>query len=222
MLKIVVYAILLIFALTAAFKLKSRIINGQSSERGQFPFYAFIGLIMNDTDVVKESEIMVRGCGGSILNERFILTAAHCMDGVYKLSIFLGSSTLDDINEESRIIFVVDKSNVHIHFEFEPINLHNDIALVQLDESIQFTNAIQPIKLATDHETDLIDRNLIAIGNGFVSETYKSAPVLKHTQLKIISLNECRRLLSFVGTRTTAFCAISLIGSSICHGDSGK
>lgn len=209
-------------AVTNTLRIKPRIVNGFSSEAGQFPFFVFIGLVMNDTESgIPESELSVRSCGGSILNEQWILTAAHCLVDVHKMAIYFGSSKLEDSNEKTRIIIVVDPKNVYLHPQFYRPSLYNDIALIRLDEPITFSEFIQPIKLADNSETDLIDSRVIAIGNGYMSETDEIAPILQWAPLTVISLNACRQIFPFVGSRTSVFCAGNLDEKSVCRGDSG-
>ena len=44
-----------------------KIVGGQDSDRGEFPF--MVSLKKGDKNI----------CGGSILNKRYIITAAHCV-----------------------------------------------------------------------------------------------------------------------------------------------
>lgn len=49
---------------------KGRIVGGYTAEEGQFPYMASLRLPQN-----------FHTCGGSILDEYWILTAAHCVYG---------------------------------------------------------------------------------------------------------------------------------------------
>lgn len=46
-----------------------RIINGKVAQPGQFPYY--VGVYID----------MAGFCGGSLINKKWVLTAAHCVDG---------------------------------------------------------------------------------------------------------------------------------------------
>lgn len=198
-----------LMVLSDAFKLQSRIISGFEAKTAQFPFYAFLGIDHNES--------YVKTCGGSIINEYFILTAAHCVYERKSIVIYLGSTELDDSEEKSRVKIIVDLNDVIIHPNFWKPGLHDDISLIRIQKPIKFSKTIQPIKLASDFRLDA-NVNVLAIGNGYINETYTIAPIL---QLTTISLDLCRKYFPFIGIRKNVICAGSMLKRSIATGDSG-
>lgn len=111
--------VLCVFALTAIANAKSlknaddielntRIVNGHNSTRGQFPHQALIFLnLPNGHQGV---------CGGSILDERWILTAGHCVDGVESFEVHLGALVTRNFTEAGRVVRRTNQSVLHPHY----------------------------------------------------------------------------------------------------------
>lgn len=55
------------------FKIDDRIFGGQEAAVGQFPYQVSLRFLM------EPASGFVHVCGGSIITNRFVLTAAHCM-----------------------------------------------------------------------------------------------------------------------------------------------
>lgn len=87
-------------------------------------------------------------CSGSILNNYWVITSAHCFRGSeYQVSIF------HQTEEGQRIIAKADPARVNIHPEWKPhdktmTNRANDLALVKTTHPIMFSDHVQPIKLS--------------------------------------------------------------------------
>ncbi|XP_046679806.1 phenoloxidase-activating factor 3-like [Homalodisca vitripennis] len=97
-------------------------------------------------------------CGGSIINDRYILTAAHCVESIQDMLVRLGeltrSTSVDCSKDKSRCAppaVYMDIEYVVIHpqfFYFGNVFPKHDIALLRLRHQIeQFNDFIRPICL---------------------------------------------------------------------------
>jgi hypothetical protein len=67
----------------------------------------------------------------------------------------------------------------------------NDIALIKLGKSVNYTNYISPICLPNDNETDYANSNATVIGWGKLTPSGTSATTLQELQLPIIDNDKC-------------------------------
>ena len=61
-----------------------RITNGEQAAVGQFPYQVGLSLTI--------SALSASWCGGSVISRDFVMTAAHCVDGVSKATIYYGAT----------------------------------------------------------------------------------------------------------------------------------
>ena len=89
-------------------------------------------------------------CGGSILSENYILTAAHCLDSIdlppNEVSFRGGSSNMHNGG------VVVYAENYTLHPLYDAKIFSNDVAIVKLAKPLKGIN-IQPIKLVDENFT---------------------------------------------------------------------
>ncbi|NXH93089.1 FA10 factor, partial [Edolisoma coerulescens] len=78
-------------------------------------------------------------CGGTILNEYFILTAAHCINQSKEIKVVVGEVDREK-KEQSETMHTVDKILVHSKFVAETYD--NDIALLKLKEPVRFSEYV--------------------------------------------------------------------------------
>lgn len=119
---------------TALPHIESRIVGGEDANAAQFPYMASIR---------RDSGIFM--CGAAIMRPRWILTAASCFEGLMHTDIFavVGTHLLSTGGISHQI------SSIQIHPRYTPAPLANDIALVQLDSPVIYTDFVQPIQPAS-------------------------------------------------------------------------
>ncbi|KFB35197.1 serine protease 14 [Anopheles sinensis] len=181
-------------------------------------------------------------CGGSLINERYVLTAAHCVTSLshgWKVHrVRLGewdlSSNPDCIQHTGNTVVEVCNSSP-IDMDIETIvvhsgythakTYHNDIALIRMARDVNFSLSVQPICLPLpkriiniNHE----DTSTIAVGWGR-TETGHASQVKMKVDLIVQSLEECKLLYESKGASLmdTQMCVGGMDRKDTCTGDSG-
>ncbi|XP_054733965.1 brachyurin [Anastrepha obliqua] len=156
-------------------------------------------------------------CGGTLLDQRWILTAGHCTMGVTHFDIYLGALTIEDTAEMGSLVLRSNKFIVHERFN--PETAANDIALVKLPMDVAFTQRIQPASLPYTNRNDLLTgAKVVATGWGANNEMSNYNP-MQFTELRVISNTECAHEFDVV--TDGVLCAKGLRDETVCSGDSG-
>lgn len=114
---------------------ESRIINGNDAKEGQFPYQASLrNKFTNDNY-----------CGATILNNRFLLTAAHCCRGDHRTPKYVYAVVGALHQFSGGITMNVDKITSHGSFDYDIAK--NDIGLIRTTKEIIFNDKVQPIAL---------------------------------------------------------------------------
>ncbi|XP_017776960.1 PREDICTED: chymotrypsin-1-like [Nicrophorus vespilloides] len=183
---------------------ENRIVGGSEASEGEFPF------------MVSIRQGLGHVCGGSILDEYTILTAAHCVFGrpAYELNIIAGSLEWANGGQEHKVWHYV------IHQAYHPITLQNDVCIMKLETPIVFDHNIQPAVLASSPTP--ANQNLILPGWGFTSYPGTVSDVLLFFHLRSMSYDDCKALeMDREIVKDMHLCAYAGHGQGACHGDSG-
>lgn len=111
-----------------------RIVGGQETRRHQYPWMTVVQLAGRFY------------CGGSLINDLYVLTAAHCVEGVPPALITL---RFLEHNRSDSAATVLQRGAVRVksHELYNPRSFDNDIALVQLDRPLSFEAHMRPVCL---------------------------------------------------------------------------
>ncbi|CAG0920440.1 unnamed protein product [Notodromas monacha] len=185
-----------------------RVVGGEDAEPGQFPHqvtFQYYGSHL---------------CGGSVLDENTVITAAHCCD-IFSdpsgASIIAGNHLLEGSDSTEQAIDVAD---IIINADFG-FDLSNDICLLKLAEPLELNDAVQPIALPGDREEPEEGDILIASGWGTTSSGGNLPEVLQWVRVPYVNDNVCDNLNG--GVAESMICAGNVEdgGVDTCQGDSG-
>lgn len=162
-------------------------------------------------------------CGGSIISDWFVLTAAHCI--IDELSkIRLGDlNLLETTDDQYADNFEISEKIVHP--EYSRATHYNDIALIKLNNQVKFNINIRPVCLPVNR--NLIQNKLIATGWGRTGYFGKNSKKLLKVQLDYFTKEECGAVFKNQaslnqGILSTQLCYGSRTDSKdTCNGDSG-
>ncbi|XP_017050871.1 brachyurin [Drosophila ficusphila] len=190
--------------------IKGRIISGSQAKSGQFPWQV----------ILKRDEWDDLLCGASIINENWVLTAAHCTYGYSSIFLMFGSVDLNDENALN-----MTSTNIFVHPNYND-NLNNDVSLIRLPEPLTFSSTIQAIQLVTESQksNNFVGTVATVAGFGLMDDEYLDySQNLLYAQVQIINNGVCEPIFGTNVVLDSTMCAKGYEGSnmSICSGDSG-
>jgi len=186
-----------------------RIVGGTEAGIGEFPWQVSLRNFLSGIS---------HFCGGSIIHPSWILTAAHCLDGLtpiqYEVVAGQHNIHLPDIHEELRR---VDKGFLHPNYTWSDKEF--DIALVKLNSPLKFTDYIKNISM-----TEVFD---LPAGTPCVATVWGVteeggmflASNLQKVEIPLVSKDYCFDRYGFL-MRENMVCA-GEDGKDSCSGDSG-
>ncbi len=199
--------------LSRPISVQAQVVGGVNANKGEFPWQVLIypGSFQ---------------CGGSLINENWVVTAAHCLyDNNGRLfdedeiSVVLGEHNVN-INEGSEQQRSVRSYIVHPNYNSNTSD--SDLALIELDSPALFNAFVQPITLVGATEGNLLAARQLStiMGWGATSESGPSASILQKVSVPIVSLKTCRDAYSSSMVTSNMICAGETDKDS-CQGDSG-
>lgn len=214
------------------------IINGKPTKVGQWPWQVGLARRVENVDAPGEEKQWFLVCGGAVLTETWMVTAAHCVTEAGTTTVlppsdfrlyfgkYYRNDSLDDQWVQVRRV-----KNVHVYPDFNPVLYDGDLALVELDVPVQLTSRVQPVCLP-DTFSGMSDRHLqagtIGVVTGWgVDEKQEYSSTLLQADVPVVASKECEEDYRETGVAISVsgrmFCAGFKEGEKqdACSGDSG-
>lgn len=208
-----------------------RIYGGENADIDEFPWLALLQY---------ENRKLERkySCGGSLINQRYVITAAHCVIGEVErkegklVGVRLGeyntNTEIDCVQEDQEQICADPPIDAGIestlpHPQYDEASHAHDIALVRLSRTIQYTDFVKPVCLPlTDFRAS--NEGEVNYVTGFGRTLKGSRSVIKQKLgIKVYDHERCREKYATKNAVITAnqICAGGEFAKDSCHGDSG-
>ncbi|XP_017048705.1 serine protease 1 [Drosophila ficusphila] len=190
--------------------INGRITNGKDAVAGQFPYQ--VGLSFSSS----------KGswwCGGSIIGNEWVVTAAHCTDGATSVTINYGAT----VRTSPQFTQKVSSSDFIQHESYLSLTVRNDISLIKTP-SVSFSANVNKIALPaiSSSYSTYTGKTAVASGWGLTSDSATAvASHLQYTDLTVIENSVCQQTFGSLIVTSRVICVATPKGTSTCQGDSG-
>lgn len=208
---LIVTAVLAISSIAVAKPtLSTKIVGGENALKGEIPYIVSL-----------RSKSYGHFCGGSLIAQNWILTAAHCVRGSTIDEVWIG--VLDQKNSEG--VEKIKPSKIIAHEKYSSSTMENDFALIKLSQNSSYAPIVlNETEITIDENPDAAPMMSMTAGWGATREGSYSLPnMLQKVMVPLVSTTACNAKESYDGDiKDTMICAgYKAGGKDSCQGDSG-
>uniref|UniRef100_A0A674MS80 pancreatic elastase II n=1 Tax=Takifugu rubripes TaxID=31033 RepID=A0A674MS80_TAKRU len=189
----------------------SRVVNGEDVNPHSWPWQ--ISLQYNRNGEWRHT------CGGTLISEQWVLTAAHCISSGREYRVAMGKHNLVETEDGAAFMGTAD---IIVHESWNPFFIRNDIALIKLSSPV---NASDTVTAACLPDQGLIlphGAPCYVTGWGRLSTDGPQADVLQQVLLPVVDHDTCSQddWWSVLATDKMVCAGGDGIAAG-CNGDSG-
>jgi len=199
------------------FSTRTHITGGEKTNPGEYPWMA--RLLYKD---IKDEDPYITHCGGSLISDRLVLTAAHCITDKYRpTTVSLGESDVTTdydclvvggcrtrgkscFDEEEcapkNVEIDIKRIIVHDKYKHDPDCTECvpifDVALLVLKEPVRFSDFIQPVCLPKLESKKSRPLTVTGWGNSAPGpeSNFKPSTILQELKVVEVPLQECNNM----------------------------
>ncbi|KAM3936830.1 plasma kallikrein-like [Leptodactylus fuscus] len=191
---------------------KRRIVGGSNSSLGEWPWQVSMHLKLSSSRHV---------CGGSIISNQWIVTAAHCVV-LWPVptfwNIYAGFVNQSQITAATPVLHI---DQIIIHPGYTGTESGNDIALLKLKTPIAYNDQQQAICLPPRRDSFVLPSMCWITGWGYTEESGTTSDVLQKAEVPPKSQAECQQSYSEIITNKVLCAGYKHGQIDSCKGDSG-
>ncbi|XP_050654570.1 granzyme B [Macaca thibetana thibetana] len=168
------------------------IIGGHEAKPHSRPYMAYLMIW---------DQMPLKRCGGFLIREDFVLTAAHCWGS--SINVTLGAH---NIKEQERTQQIIPVKRAIPHPAYNPENFSNDIMLLQLERKAKRTTAVKPLRLPRNKAQVKPGQACDVAGWGQTTPDGKYSHTLQEVKLTVEEDQTCKSRLGHYYDSTVELC----------------
>ncbi|KAF0299592.1 Phenoloxidase-activating factor 3 [Amphibalanus amphitrite] len=187
----------------------NKIFGGEDAEESEWPWMVF--LIIEETDGTNGF------CGGTIISENYILTAAHCFEMVTPGTTATVLYGVSDLTRTDVQFVIPEEVIVHPDFKRDANGAFlNDIALLRLGTGLTFSDTVGPVCLPSfSDRAKSYQGDAEITGWGQLSNTDPLTSSLQEAKARLLDLGQCKQRTDDAVT-FEQLCSDPVTGMSVC------
>lgn len=217
------WLLLLLTTRVSAVEISPYIVNGTNANVANYPSFASLAIYISPYQYSSGTY-----CGATVLNSRYILTAAHCIYGNSYTMLY--TVVVPQLEDESQF----PNGNVQFaraaefyypdnYVDSSAVYWPNDIAIIKLESDLNVSNFVGVLNSSINNSYD-VNGTYKAIGHGYVNGNVAGGTRLLETTLTFVPFATCSAYYGAnLGSGHVCFTGpqIGSYRNSTCSGDSG-